>query len=100
LLSKNELFLSKFPVFLLVDPVPVWCFPVGDSWSCCLVRLGPVWSSLVLFGPAWSCLVRLGLSWSCLVTCPAVSCWFLFPRFNNVPRQIVAGWGDLVYFYF
>jgi hypothetical protein len=49
-------------------------------------------------GPAWSCLIRLGLS--CLVTWPAVSWWFLFPIFNNVRRQIVAGRGNLVYFSF
>jgi hypothetical protein len=79
----------SFPVFLLI--VPVWCFRVGDSWSCCLVLLP---------GPAWSCLIRLGLSWSCLVTWPAVSWWFLFPRFNNVRRKIVAGRGNLVYFSF
>jgi hypothetical protein len=51
------------------------------SWSCCLVRLGPVWSGLVCLGLVWF-----------------VSWWFLFPRFNNVRRQIAAGRGNLVYF--
>jgi hypothetical protein len=95
---------QSFPVFLLIVPVPVWCFRVGDFWSCCLVLLpGPAaWSCclVLLPGPAWSCLIRLGLSWSCLVTWPAVSWWFLFPRFNNVQRQMVAGRGNLVYFSF
>jgi hypothetical protein len=96
----------SFPVFLLI--VPDWCFRVGDSWSCCLVLLpGPAALScclVLLPGPAaWSGLVLSDpacLSWYCLVTWPAVSWWFLFPRFNNVQRQIVAGRGNLVYFSF
>jgi hypothetical protein len=92
----------SFPVFLLI--VPVWCFRVGDSGSCCLVVLPgrAAWSCclVLLPGPAWSCLIWLGLSLSCLVTWHAVSWWFLFPRFSNVQRLIVAERGNLVYFSF
>ena len=37
---------------LLVDPVPVFFF-CCDSWSCCLVLVGPIWPGLVLLGPVW-----------------------------------------------
>ena len=56
----------SFPVFLLIVPVPVWCFRIGDSWSCCLVVLPgrAAWSCCLVVLPgraAWSCcLVRLG----------------------------------------
>ena len=50
----------RFPVFLLI--VLVWCFRLGDSWSCCLVLLpGPAaWSGLVLYDPAWFVFVLSG----------------------------------------
>jgi hypothetical protein len=90
-------------------PVKVSCVPVGCSCLLILFLFGvflleipgpAAWSCLVLPGPAWFCLVRLGPSWSCLVTCPTPSWWFFFPRFNNVLRQTVAGWSNLVYLYF
>ena len=107
--TTRDSLVNLFGVFVLVIPGrAAWScclvvLPGRAAWSCCLVLLpGPApWPCclVLLPGPAaWSCLIRLGLS--CLVTWPAVSWWFLFPRFNNVRRQIVAGRGNLVYFSF
>ena len=62
---------QSFPVFLLIVPVPVWCFRVGDFWSGCLVMLPgrAAWSCclVLLPGPAaWSC---------CLVLLPGPAAW-------------------------
>ena len=72
----------SFPVFLLI--VPVWCFRVGDSWSCCLVVMPgrAAWSCCLVVLPgraAWSCcLVVLPgrAAWSCcLVVLPGRAAW-------------------------
>ena len=72
----------SFPVFLLI--FPVWCFRVGDSWSCCLVVLPgrAAWSCCLVVLPgraAWSCCLDVlsgRAAWSCcLVLLPGPAAW-------------------------
>ena len=79
----------SFPVFLLIFPVPVWCFHVGDSWSCCLVLLpGPAWSCLI--PAAWSGLVLSDPAWFVLVLSGYLACRILVVPFSKIQQRPAA----------
>ena len=97
----------SFPVFLLI--VPVWCFRVGDSWSCCLVVLPgrAAWSCCLVVLPdraAWSCcclvllpgpaawsgLVLSDLAWFVLVLSGYLACRILVVPFSKIQQRPAA----------